>query len=280
MPIGALPAAIGGLGSLIGGIAGAGGAQNNMQNSAIAGPMTGGVMNNSNGNTFGMTGAADQYAASNALNQQVNAASPYTDNANANYSQMLQQYSQTGGLPNQQQIGAANNYAQQQFAPQQAALNNTFNQASINTNRQAAALGRPISDPILQGKLAQYQGQQQQVLSGQQTALGSQVAMQLPQQQLGYAQQLNQQAMNNNNALFGYGNQMLGQAQSYSLGQRSQNTSQQSGGGLLGALGGAFGGLSGGLGLGNQLGTPGINSYANAAGPVNTNSDTYKNDFY
>ena len=53
----------------------------------------------------------------------------------------------------------------------------------------SAQLGRPVNDPIIQAKLAQQQSQQQSVLGAQQTAFGSQFALNLPQQRLGFQAQ-------------------------------------------------------------------------------------------
>jgi hypothetical protein len=188
------------------------------------------------------TGLAGQQSAINA-------------NAPGQYSQMLQNYANGGFLPNATQIGAANNYAQQQFAPQQAALNNTFTQAQMNVAQQAAAMGRPTTDPILQARLAQYQGQQQQVLSGQQTALGSQVAMQMPQQQLGFAQQLSNQAFQNQANVMGLGQNLLSSQQQYALGTASRNNAGTgtSTPGFLSTLFNSLGAVAGGFGLVNSL---------------------------
>lgn len=175
-------------------------------------------------------GQQDRTASNTALSDYQNLANSqntYTQNAPNQYAQMLQNYSQGGFLPNQTQIGAANQYAQQQFAPQQAALNNTFTQAGIDNNRQAASLGRSVNDPILAAKLAQYQGQQQQVLSGQQTAMGSQVAMGMPQQQLGFAQQLSNQAFANKQNIFNLGQTALTNEQNWALANANRTTSGQ-----------------------------------------------------
>lgn len=163
------------------------------------------------------------------------------------YAQMLQQYIQSGGLPNQDQIGQANQYAQNIFAPQQAALNNTFTQAQVNNNRTAATQGRSINDPVLAAKLAQYQGQQQNVLSGQQTALGSQLALNLPQQQLGFAKALSDQAFQNQSSLASLGGNILNSQQNYALGTAPRTATASGGGGIKGAFSGLLGGLTLGL---------------------------------
>lgn len=179
-------------------------------------------------------------------------------NASKSLSSLLQQYSQSGGLPSASDISSANGVASNMFAPQQAALNNSFYQQNIQAQRLSAQLGRPINDPIIQAKLGIGQAQQQSVLSGQQGAFGQQLALSLPQQRVGYATQnagllggLASQAFQNRSALLGMGSQLLGQAQGYQIATSPHNTTaqQQVGGGLGGALSGALSGLGMGAGL-------------------------------
>lgn len=233
-------------GGILGGIIGGGGSQQNQtQRFGVNAPLS----------ALGQqsqTGTGNAYQAYQNL---VNSQSGSLMGAPEQYANMLQQYAKNGGVPNEQQVGYANQYAQNIFAPQQAQLNNVFNQAQVNTNRSAAQLGRSINDPILQAKLAQYQGQQQNVLSGQQTALASQFAQQLPNQQLGYAQLLNNQAFQNQQNVMGLGQGILKGEQGYSLGMADRTGTQngQSGGGLGGALSGILSGAGGGLNMMNIL---------------------------
>ena len=170
-----------------------------------------------------------------------------TSGAPAQYAKMLQDMIQSGGLPSEKQIGSANQFAANIFAPQQAALNNAFTQAGVDTARTSAQLGRSVDDPILAAKLAQYKGQQQNVLSGQQTALGSQLALQLPREQLGYSQALAAQALQNRQALLGLGSNIMQNQQNYGLSTAKRTTTGIGGGGLKGAFSGFMGGLTLGM---------------------------------
>ena len=153
-----------------------------------------------------------------------------------------------GGMPSDTQITQANQFAQALFAPQQEALNNSYTQAKQDVARTAAILGRPIDDPILNAKLAQFQGQQQAELSANQGAFAAQFAQQMPTQMLNLQQQLASiraglasQAIANRQALFNIGNTMQTQGQNFRLGTATQTV--QSGGGFGGAINGAIAGI-------------------------------------
>jgi hypothetical protein len=165
-------------------------------------------------------------------------------------SQALQQYASQGGMPNQQQIAAGTASAQAQFAPQQQQLQQSFYYQDQGNKRQEALLGRGGNDPILQAKLAQSQGFQQQQLNAQQGAYGNQLAMQMPQNQLGALGQQNQllggiyqQALANRQYLLSTGSQLLGQQYGYQLGAAGQQMDFSKGGGLGGAIAGGVAGL-------------------------------------
>lgn len=176
---------------------------------------------------------------------------------------LLQQYAQGGFLPGQQDFATANQFAQQAFAPQQTAINQQFQEEQIRANQLAAQLGRPANDPIIQARLSQERQRAQERLGASQSAFASEFAMNLPQQRLGYTQQLTDvrsalasQAMSNRQALLGLGSQLQGADRQFRIQTGTQwgTGEQESGGGLKGALttiaglAGAAGSLMGGFG--------------------------------
>jgi hypothetical protein len=179
------------------------------------------------------------------------------------YANMLQQFLGQGGLPNQQQIGQANNYANQIFAPQQEALKQSFYDQNIQNSRLAAKLGRPVNDPILANKLAFEQTRQQQMLGAQRGAFAADFANQLPGRQLDLAsafsnvrQGLASQAFQNRQALLTMGQQLTNSERQYRLNAagRTTNTTGSSGGGLGGMIGGAFAGVGAMAGVSKLFG--------------------------
>lgn len=178
--------------------------------------------------------------------------------ANQNYLDILNRLSQTGGIPTQQQSQAATGFYRDIFAPQQEQLRQQYVQQGYQAQQQAAAMGRPINDPILQAKLLAAQQNAQAGLGAQIASGAAQYAMQLPGQQAQYAglaanqvNSLANQAAQNRMTLLGLGNQLQQQQQNFRLGAAGGTTSQQTGG----SAGGALGGLLGGFGLGAQGGT-------------------------
>lgn len=146
------------------------------------------------------------------------------------YTGLLQQLTNNQGLPSQQQQQYAQTYAQQQFAPQQTALQQQFVRENQQGARLAASLGRSGADPVLQAKLATQQGWEQQQLNAQQGQLASQTAMNMPQQQMQYANQLYNvqqglasQAFNNRSALLQMGNQLNNSERQYRMGTAFKN---------------------------------------------------------
>ena len=101
----------------------------------------------------------------------------------------LKQFSEGGFLPTEQDFQTAQQFTQSAFAPQQEQMNQQFAQQQTEAKRLSAQLGRPVNDPVIQAKLAQQQSQQQSILGAQQTAFGSQFALNLPQQRLGFQAQ-------------------------------------------------------------------------------------------
>ncbi len=174
---------------------------------------------------------------------------------------MLQQYSQGGFQPTQQQIGQQADFARQLFSPQQEMLNQNFTDAGIAANRNAARMGRAGNDPILMAKMAQERSRQQSMLNSQIGAQGMNMALQLPMQQLGFAQQLAQvrgglasQALANRQALMSMGQGIRGQEQNFRAGTASSNTTYSQPGNFLN---GAVAGMGTGLGAASMLNSMG-----------------------
>lgn len=183
---------------------------------------------------------------------------------------LLGQYSQNGGMPSSSDFSQANGLASQAYAGQQTALNQSFQTQLQQGQNSAALMGRDGNDPTLQGALRSAQMLQQQQLSANQGAFGTQLAMQLPQQRLSYAQQQNtmmgglaSQALQNRSALLAQGNSILGGQQNYQIGASGSTTSNHSGGGLAGAFNGML--YTGGK-IGSMIGSSGMSSGGGAAG--------------
>ena len=183
--------------------------------------------------------------------------------AQRGFAAQLQAASGTGGLPQAQDIQAAQQLSSQLFAPQQTILNQLFADQSRDAQRQAAIMGRSGDDPVLRARLASQQAQQQQLLGAQQTAQSAQIAAALPGQRLSLAGQRAQvlgglatQALQNRQALTALGGQLAGQEREFRLATatRRQQQERSVGSRIAGGLSGAFGGLSAGLGVGQSFG--------------------------
>lgn len=173
---------------------------------------------------------------------------------------MLSQFAQGGFMPGQQDISQANTLAQQLFQGQQVGLNQAFDTQRQQASRNAARMGRSAIDPVLQNQLMQGQARQQTQLNADIGSYATQYAQSLPQQRLGFAQQLagvNQglasQAMANRQALLGLGSQLRGQEQNFRAGTATTTQSTSSGGGFMGGLTGALGGVTAGLQAGKAF---------------------------
>jgi len=149
------------------------------------------------------------------------------------FAQMLNEFSQGGFLPGQQDWAQANMFTQQAFAPQQEQMNQFFQEQNMMGQRQGAIMGRGVNDPVMRAKLAQEQARQQSMLGAQQTAFGSQFALSLPQQRLQFAGmeadqrgQLAQQAMANRQLISGMGNSIREQERNYRLNIASKVNAQ------------------------------------------------------
>lgn len=194
--------------------------------------------------------------------------SAYTGNSRS-LADMLQQYSQTGGMPGEADINASNGIADKLFGAQRLQMAQNFQDQGYQANQQAALMGRSANDPILRNKLMQEQTRQQAVLQAQQGGMAQQLALALPGQRLGYAQQQNQvlgglasQALANRQMLASMGTNIMSQQQNFRVAtaQRYGTQSQESGGGLKGAITGGLAGIGTGLsiaGMGAGLGGAG-----------------------
>lgn len=183
--------------------------------------------------------------------------------------EMLEQFSQGGFLPGQQDFATAQQFTQDAFAPERVGMQQQQQADAQRTARLAAQLGRPVNDPILQAKLAQSNLQAQERLGARETAFRSEFAQSLPQQRLGYAAQgadvrgaLANQAFANRQALLGLGSQIQGQERDFRIatGERFGTQSTQSGGGFAQGLMGAIAGMGGGSEAGARLGLPSLSS--------------------
>lgn len=182
--------------------------------------------------------------------------------ASESLAQLLQQYQATGGVPGQADITAAQQYAQQITAPQQAQIELAMRQSRQEASRQAGITGRAPTDFAFQTRLAGQQADLMSQLGAQQSAIGAQYAQQIAQQRLGYAGQLAElrqglatQAMQNRMAIMGLGTQVQQAGQQFRL-NAAPTTQTAAGrpGGLMGALTGAFQGATGFMGLANMFG--------------------------
>lgn len=178
------------------------------------------------------------------------------------FADQLQQLFQTGGMPNQNQVAQANQYANQMFAPQQTALDQQFEDHQVQSKRLAAKLGRPGNDPILRNKMIQEQTRQQRLLDSQKGAFGSQFAQQLPQQMMDIGGMLSNlrsglatQAFQNRQSLLTMGQQLVQNERNYRVstanryGESQNRNWAYSGGGAAGAINGGIAGLGAGMSM-------------------------------
>lgn len=181
--------------------------------------------------------------------------------SNKSLQDMLKSFGAGGFLPTDQDRSTANTFAQQMFQPQRVQGDQNYQDQQQQAARLAAQLNRPVNDPIIQAKLGIERMRQQQSLDAQQGAFSAQTAMNMPQQRLGYTNQLADfnnnlasQAMSNRQALLSLGSNLREQDRSYRIatGEKYGNVEQSSGGGLAGAIKGGMAGV--GMGAGAQKG--------------------------
>lgn len=191
---------------------------------------------------------------------------------------LLRNINSTGGMPSADDLSQANRYADQIFAPQTTALNQSFDQQNQEAAKLAARLNRPINDPVIQAKLRQEQMRQQSMIDANRTAFTAQEARNQPFQRLQLQGQLAEaqgslasQAMSNRMQLLNLGNALQSQERNWRL-QTAQRygdstNSQHSGGGILGGIGaltGVAGSVAGVAGSITGMGGGGGNSIAGA----------------
>ncbi len=151
-------------------------------------------------------------------------------NAQNDLASMLKKYAGGGNMPTEQDWGQANQFAGSAFAGQRVAAKQNFEGQQQRAAQLAAQMGRPVNDPIIQAKLSQEYMQGQERLGADQGAYASQMALQMPQQRLGYTSQLADvrsnlasQAMSNRQALLNMG-QQVGNSQAQQRFQTAQLT--------------------------------------------------------
>ena len=179
---------------------------------------------------------------------------------------MFESAMQTGFMPTAADITQTGGLAAQLMAPEQVMLNQLFQDQQTQAAQQAAMMGRGPLDPVLRNKLAQSQAREQALLGARQGALGTELAMMLPQQRLQAAQgraetmgNLANQAFANRMNLMQLGSGLLGSERQFQIATSDQwgKQSGSSGGGLGGAIGGAMAGIGGGLQLASMFGSAG-----------------------
>lgn len=177
-------------------------------------------------------------------------------NSQKDLARMLGEYSKSGGLPSQADINSANQVTGNLFAQRQTELDQVFQDQNTEAERLAARLGRPVNDPIIQAKLRTGFIRQQDLLNAEKQGASQNLALQLPNQRLGYAQNqatlldaIGQRAIDNRNFLIGLGSNLAGSERNWRLQTAEQWGKQSSGGGLGGALSGMIGGAGAGMGM-------------------------------
>ncbi len=257
MPVGAI---VGGAVGAIGGMFGSKTKQS--QESWIDAGSATGAENAGQQGMMGAYGTLQDYVNRGPGGQDVsNAYGAQTDLAS-----MLKQMSETGGMPGAGDISQAQGIAGQLFAGQRVGMQNAFGDQLTQANRDAALSGRGANDPILRAKLAQEQMRQSSQLDANQGSYGSQLAMSLPGQRLGFAGQranvlggLATQAMANRQAIAAMGEGIMQNERQFRLqtAKRYGTQTQESGGGIGGALKGAIAGAGAGFGMSGGMGGSG-----------------------
>lgn len=174
---------------------------------------------------------------------------------------LLEKFAAGGFVPNQEQIQRGQQFASDVFAPQQVALNQALAEQQVQADRRAGQLGRPVSDPILQAKLAQERARGTLQLQARQGAFAAQFSQNIPLQQLGFQQAATQvrsglatQALQNRQVLLGLGSGIQQQGQAFRLGTQDITQTGTSGGGLKGAITGGLAGAGAGASLFSSFG--------------------------
>lgn len=153
-----------------------------------------------------------------------------------------------GQAPSQARINEANAYTNSQFAAQEEALNQSFEDQTTAYAQRAAQMGRSSADPILAAKLAQEQIRQRSTLNAQKTGFASEYAQNAASRnfsnQLTGLSGLAQSAIQNRQAVYSLGSDFANTLSQYRLATATQvgsgqsATNQYSGGGFKGAVAG------------------------------------------
>jgi hypothetical protein len=185
---------------------------------------------------------------------------------------------------NNRDINQAQQYASNLYAPDRAALEQSFRDQTVDSNRLAASLGRSTNDPILQAKLRTGFMDQMSTLNARQTASAQEIAFQLPQQRMAGAQlqgaflgsqlgtlnnyssigaqrvsafgtgynaeqAVRDQATQNRMTLFNLGNQLQQEGQNFRLASAGRTTTGYNQGSTFDTLGKVAGLASAGMGM-------------------------------
>lgn len=195
----------------------------------------------------------------------------------ARFQSLLQEL---GSSPSEARIQEAQQFASQIFQPQQVALQQSLEDQQRQFAGRAAQLGRSTADPILAARLAQEQVRQQQALSAQQGAFAAQESINAPQRQFQNLatgiSSLNQQAIQNQSAIFSLGStlaerlQGLRQFQANIVETGTSQGSGRSGGGFGGALGGVLAGAGAGVKIGQNAGLFSSDNSLKVGSPIAT----------
>jgi len=175
-----------------------------------------------------------------------------------------------GGLPDQNDIGAANRFAHDMFAARRLGLQQSMQDQMTSYNRQLAASGRDINDPIARARFYEQQQRAESMLGAEQQGYASQLALALPQQRLGYQAQAAQvrdalatQALQNRANLLGLGSNLMNAERAFRVETGTRWGEQKSGGGFGGALTGLIGGATAGINIAGGLNSMGaMNKWA------------------
>jgi len=175
----------------------------------------------------------------------------------------FKQLSESGGLPNAQDVAQAGGFAEQIYNPQKVALQQSAEDQANEYAKLQARLGRGPVDPILQAKLRTGLMRQTASLEADKGAFASNLALQLPGQRLQYAQggasilkDLASQAFQNRAMLFEMGSGVQQAERNFRLQSAGQTVSgtELSGGGLKGGILGGLAGAQTGAGLASAFG--------------------------
>jgi hypothetical protein len=194
-----------------------------------------------------------------------------------NFVEMMSGINKSGGMPSAEDMQRANSFADQLFAPQREALNQSFEFAQQDAAKLAARLNRPINDPIIQAKLQQERMRQSNMLSADRSAFVAQEARSQPFQRLGMQEQLfnaksgladlkagiASQAMANRMQLLNLGNSLQNQERNWRFqtsdkfnygNQSGTSTVHSGGGGILAGLSGVQAGMGSVAGIVGSVG--------------------------